>query len=57
MLLYLLDEEDVLLALRSGFKLVDDIIRANKGDLELEVYRTKARIGYDKFRIVNNLLI
>lgn len=49
-MLAILDEEDVTPPL-SGYELVDEVLRANREDPELEVYRTKARLGHDRFKL------
>jgi hypothetical protein len=47
----MLDEEDVPIASLLGYELVDEVLRTNREDPELEVYKTKARLGYNYFKL------
>ena len=48
-------DNDVPIAL--GAELLDELLYANKSDPKLEIYREKAREGYNKLRLTTGKLI
>jgi hypothetical protein len=50
-MLAILDEGDITPP-DSGYELIDTVLYANREDPELEVYREKARLGYDRFSLL-----
>lgn len=50
-LLFILDKVDNPLLSGLRYELVNKVLRLNREDLDLEVYRTKARLNYNTFKI------